>query len=240
MAPKSCSVQEWGELKNVGLNNPPARDVECGATLILNMNRRGRCSVPLLSLDFDSIPVGKEGTFRIQFGLGYLLHASSSHHICNGQGPLTPGSFFRGGGQFRSFCDGLTTKTGGQHGGDPVNITTLTWYLLLDMPIVKDYKLRLVIWVKMIYSTRSELPGLRSVQFIKTRPPHCLSFQPETPIAPSPRHFEILNSTNVHHICESMASSNNSDTLQWLNVVQTAEEVKRTRNRLAQRKSRER
>lgn len=126
MAPKSCSVQEWGELKNVGLNNPPARDVECGATLILNMNRRGRCSVPLLSLDFDSIPVGKEGTFRIQFGLGYLLHASSSHHICNGQGPLTPGSFFRGGGQFRSFCDGLTTKTGGQHGGDPVNITTLT------------------------------------------------------------------------------------------------------------------
>lgn len=37
-----------------------------------------------------------------------------------------------------------------------------------------------------------------------------------------------------------MASSNNSDTLQWLNVVQTAEEVKRTRNRLAQRKSRER
>lgn len=92
----------------------------------------------------------------------------------------------------------------------------------------------------MIYSTISEIPELRSVQSIKTRPPNHLSFQPEKPTAPSLRDFEILNSTNVHHLCDSMASSNNSDTLQWLNVVQTAEEVKRTRNRLAQRKSRER
>lgn len=36
-------------------------------------------------------------------------------------------------------------KSGGHHGGDPVNITTLELYLLLDMPIVKDYKLRLVL-----------------------------------------------------------------------------------------------
>lgn len=107
--PQSCSVQEWGDLKNVGLNNPTARDVECGATLILNMNRMGSSSIPLLSFDFDSIPVGKEATFRIQLGLGYLLHASSSHQTCKGQGPLTPGSFFRGGGQFRSLFDGLTT-----------------------------------------------------------------------------------------------------------------------------------
>lgn len=78
------------------------------------------------------------------------------------------------------------------------------------------------------------------VQSIKTRPPTYLSFQAETPTAPSLRNLEILNSTNVHPLCDPMASSNNSHTLQWLNVVQTAEEVKRTRNRLAQRKSRER
>lgn len=94
--------------------------------------------------------------------------------------------------------------------------------------------------VKMIYSTISELPELRSVQSIKTRPPNYLSFQPETPTAPLLRDLELLNSSNVHPLCDSMASSSNSDTLQWLNVVQTAEEVKRTRNRLAQRKSRER
>lgn len=94
--------------------------------------------------------------------------------------------------------------------------------------------------VKMIYSTISDLPELRSVQSIKIRPPSNISFQPETPTAPSLRDFKILNSTNVHHLCDSMESSNNSDTLQWLNVVQTAEEAKRTRNRLAQRKSRER
>ena len=92
----------------------------------------------------------------------------------------------------------------------------------------------------MIYSTISELPELRPIQSIKTRPPNYLPFQSETPTAPSLRDFEILNSTNVHQFCDSMASSNNSDTLQWLSVVQTAEEVKRTRNRLAQRKSRER
>lgn len=70
MAPKQCSVQEWGDLKNVGLNNPPAGDVDCVATLILNMNRTGRCSIPSLSFNFDSIPVGKKGTFGIQSGLG--------------------------------------------------------------------------------------------------------------------------------------------------------------------------
>lgn len=94
--------------------------------------------------------------------------------------------------------------------------------------------------VKMIYSTISELPELKSVQSIKTRPLNYFSFQPKTPTAPSLRDLEILNSSHVHPHCDSMASSSNSDTLQWLNVVQTAEEVKRTRNRLAQRKSRER
>lgn len=92
----------------------------------------------------------------------------------------------------------------------------------------------------MIYSTLSELPGMRPDQSIKPRSPHCLSFQPEPPTPPSFRDCEILNFKNVYHLCDSMASSNNSDTLQWLNVVQTAEDVKRTRNRLAQRKSRER
>lgn len=41
-------------------------------------------SIPLHPLNFDSIPVGKEGTFRIQLGLEYILHPSNSHHACNG------------------------------------------------------------------------------------------------------------------------------------------------------------
>lgn len=110
---------------------------------------------------------------------------------------------------------------------------------LQTTPCVK-YSWSLYIWVKMIYSTVSELPGLRTIQSIKTRPTNLLSFRPNTPTALSFRDFGILNSTNVQHLGNSMATSNNSDTLQWLNVVQTAEEVKRTRNRLAQRKSRER
>lgn len=95
----SCFVREL----DMSINIAPAGGFECIATLTLNMNRRGCFSIPLLIL------LSKKGMFGIQLGLGYLLHASYSHNACIGQGPLNPGSFCRGGGQFRSRCDGLTS-----------------------------------------------------------------------------------------------------------------------------------
>lgn len=83
----SCFVREL----DMSINIAPAGDFEYIATLSLNMNKRGSCSIPLLIL------LSKEGMFGIRLGLGYLLHASYSHNACIGQGPLTPGSFCRWG-----------------------------------------------------------------------------------------------------------------------------------------------
>lgn len=93
VAPNSCFVRE----EDTDINITPAGDFECGATLSLNMNRKGSFSIPLLPFDFDLIPLGMEGMFGVRLGLGYLLHASCSHNACNSQGLLTSGSFCRWG-----------------------------------------------------------------------------------------------------------------------------------------------